>query len=143
MHQHQRITAAAAVGERFIRHDIILRGVASQERDGSLGAMAVVKINAIEVAPGAGPEVEKRFAHRAHAVDNQPGFLGFQLLRPVKGDDRYFVVTQWESEEAFQAWASGPAIVAHGGERANPVSTGAALLEFEVVMDVARSDANT
>ena len=47
--------------------------------------MAVVKINAIEIPPGAGPELEKRFAHRAHAVDNQPGFLGFQLLRPVKG----------------------------------------------------------
>ena len=68
--------------------------------------MPVVKINAIEVPPDAGPELEKRFAHRAHAVDNQPGFLGFQLLRPVKGEDRYFVVTQWESEEAFQAWAS-------------------------------------
>ena len=69
--------------------------------------MPVVKINAIEVPPDAGPELEKRFAHRAHAVDNQPGFLGFQLLRPVKGEDRYFVVTQWESEEAFQAWATG------------------------------------
>ena len=92
--------------------------------------MAVVKINAIEVPPGAGPELEKRFANRAHAVDNQPGFLGFQLLRPIKGETRYFVVTQWESEEAFQSWA---------GERANPVSTGAQLLEFEVVLDVARS----
>ena len=86
--------------------------------------MPVVKINAIEVPPDAGPELEKRFAHRAHAVDNQPGFLGFQLLRPVKGDNRYFVVTQWESDEAFQAWASGPAIEAHAGQRA-PVSTGA------------------
>ena len=103
--------------------------------------MTVVKINAIEVPPGAGPELEKRFAHRAHAVDNQPGFLGFQLLRPVSGDDRYFVVTQWESEEAFQAWASGPAIAAHAGERANPVSTAASLLEFEVLMDGARSGA--
>ena len=70
--------------------------------------MPVVKINAIEVPPDAGPELEKRFANRAHAVDNQPGFLGFQLLRPVKGEDRYFVVTQWESEEAFQAWATRP-----------------------------------
>ena len=82
--------------------------------------MPVVKINAIEVPPDAGPELEKRFAHRAHAVDNQPGFLGFQLLRPVKGEDRYFVVTQWESEEAFQAWATGPAVEAHAGQRANP-----------------------
>ncbi|RVW06638.1 mycobilin-forming heme oxygenase MhuD [Rhodococcus spongiicola] len=97
--------------------------------------MAVVKINAIEVPEGAGPELEKRFANRAHAVGNSPGFLGFQLLRPVKGDDRYFVVTQWESEEAFQAWASGPAREAHAGGN-KPVATGASLLEFEVVLDV-------
>ena len=99
--------------------------------------MAVVKINANEVPEGAGPELEKRFANRAHAVENSPGFLGFQLLRPTKGDNRYFVVTQWESDEAFQAWASGPAREAHAGERAKPVATGASLLEFEVVLDVA------
>nr|3HX9_A Chain A, Protein Rv3592 [Mycobacterium tuberculosis]3HX9_B Chain B, Protein Rv3592 [Mycobacterium tuberculosis] len=98
--------------------------------------MPVVKINAIEVPAGAGPELEKRFAHRAHAVENSPGFLGFQLLRPVKGEERYFVVTHWESDEAFQAWANGPAIAAHAGHRANPVATGASLLEFEVVLDV-------
>ena len=101
--------------------------------------MPVVKINAIEVSADAGPELEKRFAHRAHAVENSPGFLGFQLLRPIKGEDRYFVVTQWESEEAFQAWATGPAIEAHAGHRNNPVATGASLLEFEVVLDVAGS----
>lgn len=98
--------------------------------------MPVVKINAIEVPAGAGPELEKRFAHRAHAVENSPGFLDFQLLRPVKGEERYFVVTHWESDEAFQAWANGPAIAAHAGHRANPVATGASLLEFEVVLDV-------
>ncbi|PHV66261.1 antibiotic biosynthesis monooxygenase family protein [Williamsia muralis] len=101
--------------------------------------MAVVKINAISVPEGAGPELEKRFAHRAHSVDGSKGFLGFQLLRPVKGDDRYFVVTQWESEEDFQAWAAGPAREAHAGERAKPVSSGADLLEFEVVLDVTPS----
>ena len=99
--------------------------------------MPVVKINAISVPAGAGPELEKRFAHRAHAVENSPGFLGFQLLRPVKGEDRYFVVTHWESDEAFQAWANGPAKEAHAGERAKPVASGASLLEFEVVLDVA------
>ena len=98
--------------------------------------MAVVKINAIEVPEGSGPELEKRFAHRAHAVENSPGFLGFQLLRPVKGDERYFVVTQWESDEAFEAWRDGPAREAHSGQRAKPVASGASLLEFEVVLDV-------
>ena len=95
--------------------------------------MAVVKINAIEVPEGAGPELEKRFANRLHAVDGQPGFLSFELLRPVKGEDRYFVVTHWDSEESFQAWLNWPAMTAHAGERARPVASGSSLLEFEVV----------
>ncbi|GAA1019473.1 MULTISPECIES: antibiotic biosynthesis monooxygenase family protein [Amycolatopsis] len=95
--------------------------------------MAVVKINAIEVPEGAGPELEKRFAARLHSVDDQEGFLGFELLRPIAGETRYFVYTKWETEEHYQAWAGGPAREAHAGERKNPVSTGANLLEFEVV----------
>ncbi len=71
---------------------------------------SVVKINAITVPPQAGPELEKRFAARAHTVDGADGFLGFQLLRPVAGDDRYFVVTHWRDEESFAAWQRrGPA----------------------------------
>ncbi|RRO17268.1 antibiotic biosynthesis monooxygenase [Saccharopolyspora rhizosphaerae] len=96
--------------------------------------MAVVKINAIEVPEGAGPELEKRFASRHGSVDDAPGFLGFELLRPVKGDNRYFVYTKWETEEDFQNWANGPAKEAHAGERKNPVASGSSLLEFEVVL---------
>ncbi len=70
--------------------------------------MAVVKINAIDVPPGGGEELEKRFAARARAVENSPGFLGFELLRPVAGDNRYFVYTRWETEQAYQDWAAGP-----------------------------------
>ena len=33
----------------------------------------------------------------------------------------------------FQAWAKGPAMEAHSGERAKPVASGSSLLEFEVV----------
>jgi heme-degrading monooxygenase HmoA len=96
--------------------------------------MAVVKINAIEVPEGAGPELEKRFAARAEAVKDSPGFLGFELLRPVNGDNRYFVYTRWETEEDFQAWAQGPSRAQHAQGQAKPVSTGASLLEFEVVL---------
>lgn len=106
--------------------------------------MSVVKINAIEVPEGAGPELEQRFAARAGMVDQQPGFEEFMLLRPVAGDDRYFVVTRWESEEAFQNWRSGQAFqhqhrethddAGKGDARPqHPVATGASLLEFEVV----------
>jgi len=97
--------------------------------------MSVVKINAIEAPAGAGPELEARFAARKHAVDSSPGFEGFQLLRPVSGESRYFVVTTWADEESFQAWRKNGAAAAHQGAREgqSPVATGASLLEFEVV----------
>ena len=105
--------------------------------------MTVVKINAIQLPEGAGPELEKRFAARAGSVQNSPGFRGFQLLRPTAGESRYFVVTQWESEEAFAAWRDGDARAAHatpeGEAPRKPVATGADLLEFEVVLDVPAS----
>jgi heme oxygenase (mycobilin-producing) len=95
--------------------------------------MAIVKINAIEVAEGAGPELERRFAARLAAVEDAPGFQGFELLRPVAGQNCYFVYTRWDSEEAFEAWASGPARQAHANGHGQPVASGATMLEFEVV----------
>lgn len=104
--------------------------------------MAVVKINAIDVPEGSGPELEERFAKRLGAVESSPGFLGFELLRPTGGETRYFVYTKWEDEEAFQAWMKNSMGAAHSGdsaeagERPKPVSSGSALLEFEVVTSV-------
>ncbi|WP_314038173.1 antibiotic biosynthesis monooxygenase [Dietzia sp. CH92] len=98
--------------------------------------MAVVKINALNVPPQAGAELERRFSERAHTVENSPGFLGFQLLRPTGGETRYFVVTTWEDEESFAAWRDGDARAAHAGQHGKPVAAGADLLEFDVVMDV-------
>ncbi|GAA1922758.1 mycobilin-forming heme oxygenase MhuD [Nocardioides lentus] len=98
--------------------------------------MSVVKINAIHVPEGAGAELEKRFAARAGTIESTEGFLGFQMLRPVAGESRYFIVTHWVDDAAFQAWMGGQGQAAHSGERAKPVGTGADLLEFEVVLDV-------
>lgn len=100
------------------------------------GLMSIVKINAISVPTAAAAELERRFSQRAGVVDRSPGFLGFQLLRPVQGDERYFVVTQWEDEESYAAWRDGDARAAHKGEHGAPVATAAELLEFEVVLDV-------
>ena len=97
--------------------------------------MAVVKINAITVPEGSGDEVERRFAAHRDALAGTPGFLGYELLRPVAGENRYFVYTRWESDQAFQAWRHrGAADSAHAEERQKPVSSGADLLEFEVVL---------
>ncbi|HTN99931.1 MAG TPA: antibiotic biosynthesis monooxygenase [Microthrixaceae bacterium] len=99
--------------------------------------MTVVKINAIKVPEGAGPKLEERFAQRPGGVEEADGFEGFELLRPTDGSNRYFVVTWWESEEAFTAWQTGRnAAKMHAkatGEAKTPVSTDAELLAFEVV----------
>ena len=97
--------------------------------------MTVVKINAITVPADAGRELEGRFAARAGEVDQQPGFEGFELLRPTDGSNRYFVVTRWADEESFQAWMSGMAGAAHGERPAGqgPAAQGSELWSFEVV----------
>ncbi|KTR02306.1 antibiotic biosynthesis monooxygenase family protein [Curtobacterium luteum] len=93
--------------------------------------MSVVKINAITVPEGKGADLEARFVGRDHDVEQQPGFESFQLLRPTAGGSRYFVVSTWVDEDAYQAWRTGQAGARHGG--GNPVATGAELLEFETV----------
>jgi heme-degrading monooxygenase HmoA len=122
--------------------------------------MSVVKINAITVPEGMGPQLEERFANRARMVEGSDGFEDFQLLRPVEGETRYFVYTRWSSEEHFQAWmnsqdfakghanaaGSGGPPAGHGGGHAGgghpggaaPVSQSADLLSFEVVEHVVK-----
>ena len=100
--------------------------------------MTVIKINAITVPEGSGDELAQRFAARAGAVDDQPGFEGFELLRPTDGRAPWLVVTRWADEDSFQAWVSSPAF-AHGHAGADrpaphgqPVSTSSELWSFEV-----------
>src|SRR4051794_39960198 len=69
---------------------------------------------------------------RKHAMDSVPGFEGFQLLRPVAGEDRYFVYTQWATREDFENWRDNRAPRDHNGAQ-QPVASGVDLLEFEVV----------
>ena len=97
--------------------------------------MSVVKINAITVPEGMGPELEKRFAGRARQVE---GAEGFDLLRPVEGGDRSFVYTRWRSEDDFQRWMSGQRLTRGHAQRSRPsgrppVATASELLSFEVV----------
>lgn len=109
--------------------------------------MSVVRINAIEVPEGMGDRVEAAFADRLGAVDKEPGFLGFDLLRPTGDNERrYFVVTHWETAEDFEAWRAGENFAkGHQGqgqpdsgasERPSgpPMTSGASLLEFDVVL---------
>src|SRR5699024_3383710 len=94
--------------------------------------MSVIKINAIEIPEGQGPELEARFAARRHSVDDAPGFNGFPLLRPHNSEDRCFIITESETEEDSQQCLSQRR-PSHESTGRQPVATGSALLHFEVV----------
>jgi heme-degrading monooxygenase HmoA len=85
--------------------------------------MTIIKINAITV-PADGDELARRFAARAGAVDDQPGFEGFELLRPTDERKRWLVITRWANDESFQAWVSSPAF-GHGHRGATDQPAGA------------------
>lgn len=75
--------------------------------------MTIIKINAITLPAGSGDELARRFAARAGAVDDQPGFEGFELLKPTDERNTWLVITRWADDESFQAWVSSPAF-GHG-----------------------------
>ena len=102
--------------------------------------MTVIKINAITVPSDRGDELAQRFAKRAGAVDDRPGFEGFELLKPTDERNQWLVVTRWADEESFQAWVNSPAF-GHGhrsetpkdGEPvAHPVGVSSELWSYEV-----------
>ena len=102
--------------------------------------MSVIKINAITVPADSGDELAKRFAARAGAVDDQPGFEGFELLKPTDERTQWLVVTRWADEESFQAWVSSKsfqhghqdASQRAGGEAQKPVGISSELWSYEV-----------
>jgi heme-degrading monooxygenase HmoA len=98
--------------------------------------MAVVRINAITVPPGGGDELLRRFKERLGSVDDQPGFLGFELLRPTsENEERWFVMTHWETADDFKAWMESTYFKeGHARSERRPVGTAADLLEFDVVL---------
>jgi heme-degrading monooxygenase HmoA len=75
--------------------------------------MTIIKVNALTVPAEMGDEVARRFAARAGAVDGQPGFEGFELLRPTDDRTTWLVVTRWRDEASFDAWRNS-ASFAHG-----------------------------
>jgi|SRR5580700_10077174 len=100
--------------------------------------MSVIRINAITVSEGSGDELAHRFAQRAGAVDQAPGFEGFELLRPTDGKATWFVVTRWKDEASFLAWTASPAFAhghrgAAGSDGQAPLATHSELWSFDVV----------
>ena len=62
--------------------------------------------NRVYVTPEYAEEFEKRFQTRAQGgtLQQQPGFIRLQILRPISEAAPYVVHTLWHSRKDFDAW---------------------------------------
>jgi len=69
-----------------------------------------VAANRFEIADGYGDEFVERFAERSDGMEDQPGFVRFDLLAPADEDANVYVSqTYWETRADFEAWTESEA----------------------------------
>ena len=87
---------------------------------------------------------EKVFRERAKLVDEMPGFISNQVLRPVNEGDPYVVFTLWNSRADFMNWVRSEEFIkghAQSGTLPKEAYFKPNVLEMhEVVQDSARPD---
>jgi heme oxygenase (mycobilin-producing) len=87
---------------------------------------------------------EQRFRERAGLVDQMPGFISNQVLRPVNEGEPYVVFTLWNSRHDFLNWVRSDAFVkghAQSGSLPKEAFSRSNVLEMhEVVQDSNRPD---
>jgi heme oxygenase (mycobilin-producing) len=81
-----------------------------------------VAMNRITCRPEYIERFESLFSTRAREVDTRPGFQSFHLLRPLKKNQPYIVMTFWDRKEDFESWM-------HSGEFTKGHSRGFADLD--------------
>ena len=100
--------------------------------------------NRIYVNAEYGEAFEQRFRERAGLVDQMPGFVSNQVLRPVNDGDPYVVFTVWDSRQDFLNWVRSDAFTkghAQSGTLPKEAFSRANVLEMhEVVQDSARPE---
>ncbi|QHJ71903.1 MULTISPECIES: antibiotic biosynthesis monooxygenase [Planococcaceae] len=78
--------------------------------------------NNIPVTDEGRPIFEHRFKNRAGAIENEPGYVAFRVLRPLDSDT-YVVLTEWESPAFFEKWKESQAFSkAHSKSEDAPAS---------------------
>lgn len=108
------------------------------------GESMITVANRIYVHPDYAAQFEQNFHQRAGMVDQMPGFISNQVLRPVNEGDPYIVLTFWQSRSDFDAWVKSDAFVkghARSGTLPREAFTGQNQLEIhEIIQDSTRPD---
>ncbi len=123
--EHQRAHPGAAAGEAPSERRSWLTTHAPFETAYAAGwenavahaAEPIAVMNVVTIAPNFAPSFEAVFRSRERSVEEQPGFLSLEVLRPLSGswtgpdtapsitpDEAYLVLSRWASEEQHRAW---------------------------------------
>jgi heme-degrading monooxygenase HmoA len=108
--------------------------------------MTFISINHIPVKPGREADFEKMFRQREQAVEDQPGFLSLDVLKPgvrmlMSGaperiNNEFQVLTRWDSREAFQSWIHSDAFKrAHSREIDSTIFDGSSYLTLHEAIE--------
>lgn len=98
--------------------------------------MSYVVANRVFVKQQYTEEFEQRFKNRAGQINQQPGFVLMEVLKPQSEKTPYVVLTHWDNEQAFQNWVGSEDFkLAHQ----NPMSKdafleGGGIEQYEVVV---------
>ncbi len=100
-----------------------------------------VVANRVPVAAEWRTQFEERFRARASQVDQHPGFVRMEILRPEACDGVYVVLTHWQDKAALDGWIASPdSRAAHSNPLPKEAFTGAGQIErHEVIIS---SEAN-
>lgn len=98
--------------------------------------MDYVVANRVFVKPEYSQEFEQRFKNRAGQINQQPGFVLMQVLKPQSEDTPYVVLTHWENEQAFRNWVGSDDFkIAHQDPMAKDAFLeGGGIEKYEVVV---------
>lgn len=96
-----------------------------------------VFISHLDVPAADQASLERHFRERSRLVDQFPGFLYLQLLRPQSGSAAFSFLTAWESREAFARYMkSDEHAISHSREPGEIMARTSVRHEaFEVLMD--------
>lgn len=70
---------------------------------GALNEEGFFAFNNVPVSEEGRPIFEHRLQSKIGKIEEEPGFVAFRLLRPLKSDT-FIVLTQWETSAFFDSW---------------------------------------
>jgi heme-degrading monooxygenase HmoA len=98
--------------------------------------MGYVVANRVFVKQQYCEEFEQRFKNRAGQINQQPGFVLMEVLKPQSEDTPYVVLTHWQDEQAFRDWVGSEDFkIAHQNPMAKDAFLkGGGIEKYEVVI---------